>query len=61
MHCYWIDKHHNCTRTGFEVHACTASSPQVRKKNLFHKLICACDMNFHEKNFCGSVPPTKHF
>ena len=29
----------NCTRTGFEVHACTASLPHVRKKYLFHKLI----------------------
>ena len=29
----------DCMRTGFEVHACTASSPYVRKKNLFHKLI----------------------
>ena len=32
MHC-------NCTRTGFEVRVCTASSLDVRKKNSFHKLI----------------------
>ena len=31
--------HHNCTRTGFEVHTCTASSPNVRKKYSFLKLI----------------------
>ena len=34
-----IDMHHNYTRTDFEVCACTASSPHVRKKNSFHKLI----------------------
>ena len=32
--------HHNSMRTGFEVCACTVSSPHVRKKNMFHKLIC---------------------
>ena len=26
-------------RTGFEVRACTASLPHIRKKNSFHKLI----------------------
>ena len=31
--------HRNYTRTGFEVCACTASLPQLRMKNLFHKLI----------------------
>ena len=48
------DIDHNCMRTGFEVCACIASSPHVRKKNLFHKLI-------HEKKFRGSVPSTKYF
>ena len=37
IHChlsyYWlVDMDCNCTSTGFEVHACTASSPHVRKK-----------------------------
>ena len=35
-----IDVHCNCTRIGFEVCACTASSPHVRKKNLLYKLMC---------------------
>ena len=30
---------YNCTRTSFEVRACTALLPHVRKKNSFHKLI----------------------
>ena len=35
-----IDMHRNCTRAGFEVRACRASSPHVlRKKKSFHKLI----------------------
>ena len=34
-----IDMHCNCTRTGFEVCACTASSSH-NKQDLFHKLIC---------------------
>ena len=33
--------HRNCTRADFEVCACTASSPHIRKKNSFHKLIHA--------------------
>ena len=36
----FIDMHRNCTRIGFEVRACTASSPHVRKKNLLYKLMC---------------------
>ena len=35
-----IGIHRNCTRTGFDVRACTVSLPHVRKKNSFHKLIC---------------------
>ena len=42
-----VDDDHNCTRIGFEVRAYIASSPHVRKKNSFHKLI-------HEKKFRGS-------
>ena len=34
-----IAMHCNCARTGFEVRACTAPSPHIRKKNLFHKFI----------------------
>ena len=39
MHC-------NCARTGFEIRACTASSPHITKKNLFHKLICVIREKF---------------
>ena len=35
-----VDKDYNCMRKGFEIHACQASLPHVRKKDLFHKLIC---------------------
>ena len=51
---------HNCTRTGSEVCACTVSSPHIRKKNPFHKLIRVIQM-FNEKNIHGSVPSTKYF
>ena len=34
-----IDMHCNYMRTGLKVHDCTASSPHIRKKKLFHKLI----------------------
>ena len=33
-----IDMHQNCTRTGYEVHACIASLSHLRMKILFHKL-----------------------
>ena len=35
------DMHHNYMRTGFEVRACTASSPSSsrKKENSFHKLV----------------------
>ena len=34
-----VDMHCNCTRAGFEIHACTTSSPHIRKKNSFRKLM----------------------
>ena len=63
MHCYSTvisNMDRKCTRTGFEVGACMASSPYIRKKNLFHKLI-SCDTNVYEKYFRGSVPSTEYF
>ena len=30
---------YNCTRTGFEIHACIVLTSHIRKKNSFHKLI----------------------
>ena len=39
-----VDIDYNCMRTGFEVCACTVSSPHIRKKNLFHKLIRVIQM-----------------
>ena len=30
-----VDMNHNCTRTGFEVRACTASLPHASKKEKF--------------------------
>ena len=55
-----VDMDCNCTRTYFEVHTCVASSPHIRKKNLFHKLIRVIKM-FNEKNFHGSVLSMKYF
>ena len=56
-----IDMYQNCTRTGFQLRACTASSPQVRKKYSFHKLIRVIRIfmrNFfvvhcHPRNICN--------
>ena len=54
-----VDMDHSCTRTGFKVHACTVSSPHVRKKNSFiNKLLIHVIQMFNEKNFCGLMPST---
>ena len=45
-------------RTGFEVHACTASSPHVRKKNPFHKLIRVIGI-FMRKSFVVQCHPLR--
>ena len=55
-----VNNDHNCTRTGFEVRACTVSSPHVRKKNSFHKLICVMQM-FMRKNFMAQCHPQSIF
>ena len=55
-----IDTHCNCMRIGFEVRACTASSPHVRKKNSFHKLICVIRI-FMRKTFVLQCHPQNVF
>ena len=52
-----IDIHHNSTRTGLKyVPVQLVSSPHVRKKNSFHKLIGM--IIIFTFNFCGLVPST---
>ena len=51
-----LDMDCNCMRTGFEVHACTVSSPNVKQKSLFHKLIRVTRI-FMRKNFVLQCHP----
>ena len=54
-----IHVHQNCTGTGNEVHAHTASLSHLRIKKLFHELLM-CNEVIHEKTFHGSVLSTKY-